>query len=119
MDGNYASTFDIRVPRATAIVWLDLPPRVCVRRIVWRHVRRTVLRDNPHPGWRKLLSFVLAQRQYYSAPARPPTGPTDWDALTRAGTEALLLRCRPDDVVHLRRPRAVRACAAGPGGRAA
>ena len=30
MDGNYASTFDIRVPRATAIVWLDLPRWQCL-----------------------------------------------------------------------------------------
>ncbi|MBB4040809.1 adenylate kinase family enzyme [Microvirga flocculans] len=36
MDGNYASTFDIRVPRATAIVWLDLPRWRCAAGVLWR-----------------------------------------------------------------------------------
>lgn len=36
MDGNYASTFDIRVPRATAIVWLDLPRWRCLLAVLWR-----------------------------------------------------------------------------------
>jgi len=36
MDGNYASTFDIRVPRATAIVWLDLPRWRCLLGVLWR-----------------------------------------------------------------------------------
>jgi adenylate kinase family enzyme len=36
MDGNYASTFDIRVPRATAIVWLDLPRWRCALAVLLR-----------------------------------------------------------------------------------
>ncbi len=36
MDGNYSSTFDIRVPRATAVVWLDLPRWHCMTGVVWR-----------------------------------------------------------------------------------
>jgi adenylate kinase family enzyme len=36
MDGNYASTFDLRVPRATAIVWLDLPRWRCLLNVLWR-----------------------------------------------------------------------------------
>ncbi|MCG7393859.1 AAA family ATPase [Microvirga sp. ACRRW] len=36
MDGNYASTFDIRVPRATDIVWLDLPRWRCALSVLWR-----------------------------------------------------------------------------------
>lgn len=39
MDGNYASTFDIRVPRATAVVWLDLPRWRCLAGVVWRVLR--------------------------------------------------------------------------------
>lgn len=39
MDGNYASTFDIRVPRATAIVWLDLPRWRCLLAVLWRVVK--------------------------------------------------------------------------------
>ena len=49
MDGNYASTFDIRVPRATAIVWLDLPRRQCLGSALWR-VARHYGRTRPDLG---------------------------------------------------------------------
>jgi adenylate kinase family enzyme len=39
MDGNYASTFDLRVPRATAIVWLDIPRWRCLAAVLWRVAR--------------------------------------------------------------------------------
>lgn len=39
MDGNYASTFDIRVPRATDIVWLDIPRWRCMLSVIWRVAR--------------------------------------------------------------------------------
>jgi len=39
MDGNYRSTFDLRVPRATAIVWLDLPRWRCLANVTWRVLR--------------------------------------------------------------------------------
>jgi adenylate kinase family enzyme len=38
MDGNYSSTFDLRVPRAHALVWLDLPRWVYFPRAVKRLV---------------------------------------------------------------------------------
>ena len=36
MDGNYSSTFDLRLPRADAVVWLDRPRWLCVTRVLWR-----------------------------------------------------------------------------------
>jgi len=39
MDGNYASTFDLRVPRATAVIWLDLPRWRCIAGVLWRVMR--------------------------------------------------------------------------------
>jgi adenylate kinase family enzyme len=39
MDGNYRSTFDLRIPRATAIVWLDLPRWRCLANVTWRVLR--------------------------------------------------------------------------------
>ena len=50
MDGNYRSTFDLRIPRATDIVWLDLP------------------------RWRCLLNVVLRVLRHYGR-ARPDLGP--------------------------------------------
>jgi adenylate kinase family enzyme len=39
MDGNYSGTFDLRMPRAEMIVFLDLPRLVCLRGILWRPLR--------------------------------------------------------------------------------
>jgi hypothetical protein len=109
VEGAHVWGMDRYVAEAEVVVWLDLPLRVTVPRIVRRHVRRTIRRDNPHPGTRKLLRFVLAQRRYATAPARAPEGPQDWGAITRANTAELLQRLRPaGDVVHLRTPAEVR-----------
>ena len=39
MDGNYTGTFDLRMPRADMIVFLDLPRYVCLRGILLRPLR--------------------------------------------------------------------------------
>src|SRR5271168_5460584 len=31
MEGNYINTFDIRMPRADSLVWLDYPRGICMR----------------------------------------------------------------------------------------
>jgi adenylate kinase family enzyme len=36
MDGNYANTFDIRMPRTDTLIWLDHPRSVCLRRVLMR-----------------------------------------------------------------------------------
>lgn len=38
IDGNYSRTFDLRLPRAETIVWVDQPRRVCL----WRAFRRSL-----------------------------------------------------------------------------
>jgi adenylate kinase family enzyme len=39
MDGNYSSTYDVRMARADTLVWLDHPRAVCMRRVLWRTAR--------------------------------------------------------------------------------
>jgi adenylate kinase family enzyme len=39
MDGNFAETFDLRMPRADTLVWLDYPRSTCVSRILMRTIR--------------------------------------------------------------------------------
>jgi adenylate kinase family enzyme len=39
MDGNFAETFDLRMPRADTLVWLDYPRSACVRRILMRTIK--------------------------------------------------------------------------------
>jgi adenylate kinase family enzyme len=38
MDGNYINTFDIRMPRADTLVWLDLSRGICMRRVIVRTI---------------------------------------------------------------------------------
>src|SRR5262245_28982958 len=39
MDGNYSAHLDLRLPRAEAIIWLDLPRYIYFPRSVWRSIR--------------------------------------------------------------------------------
>jgi adenylate kinase family enzyme len=56
-DGNFAAaTFDIRLPRATLIIWLEASKVVCS----WRAVKRVFRRGEPHRigGLLKVLAFI-------------------------------------------------------------
>jgi len=47
MDGNYLGHIDLRLPRATAVVWLDLPRHVYFSRAVYRSITQVGrLRDD-------------------------------------------------------------------------
>ncbi len=39
MDGNYGGTMDVRLAAADTVIFLDLPPALCVARALWRAVR--------------------------------------------------------------------------------
>jgi hypothetical protein len=56
-----------------------------------------------HRRWRLLWQFLRSQRRYYTAPAREPAGPADWDAISRAAT-ARLVRGHEAKVVVLSSP---------------
>ena len=43
-DGNYGVARDVVWPRATAIVWLDLPFPVTLWRLFWRTMKRGIFR---------------------------------------------------------------------------
>ena len=106
-EGIYLYDVEPVLDRADVIVWMDLPKRIAFRRIVTRHIKLTILRKNQHPGFKKMLYFAWGQREYYTSEAREPTGPMDWDALSRALT-VQKLGPRIAKVVHLRTPRAAR-----------
>jgi adenylate kinase family enzyme len=36
MDGNYSNTYDVRMPPADTLVWLDYPRTTCMRRVLFR-----------------------------------------------------------------------------------
>ena len=39
IDGNYYNTLDIRLARADAVIWLDYPRHVCLRRVLGRTLK--------------------------------------------------------------------------------
>jgi len=56
-DGNFAqATFDIRLPRATLVVWLECSKRSCA----WRAIRRVFKRGRDHTMSElvKVLTFI-------------------------------------------------------------
>ncbi|HEV2369150.1 MAG TPA: hypothetical protein VGR90_04705 [Acidimicrobiales bacterium] len=86
-EGIYLWDIDPVLEAADAIVWLDLPYRTCVQRIVLRHIWASARRQNRHKGLRKLGRFVWSARAYWQTEdPRSPDGPTDWGALSRAQT---------------------------------
>jgi adenylate kinase family enzyme len=38
MDGNFSDTFDLRMPRADSLLWLDYSRVTCIRRILMRTI---------------------------------------------------------------------------------
>lgn len=61
IDGNYAEVRELVVwPRADAVVWLDLPRRTVMRQVVWRTLRRAVLREELWNGNRELWRNLVA-----------------------------------------------------------
>ena len=100
MDGNYSGTFAVRVPRADAIVWLDLPRRIFFPRAVWRIAKGygRVRPDLP-PGCPEKIDLEFLFKWVWTYPTR-----------SRPRTLSLLetLQGRMPIVV-LRTPREVRA----------
>jgi adenylate kinase family enzyme len=66
IDGNYTSNVkDLVWARADTVVWLDLPKRTVMRRIIWRSVsraaRRAELWNGNRERWRNLFSVDKEQ----------------------------------------------------------
>ena len=61
IDGGYSKVRDIVWARADTVVWLDLPKRTVMRRIIWRSIRRAAGRVELWNGnrerWHNLFSL--------------------------------------------------------------
>jgi len=62
LDGNYSRVRDIIWPRATELVWLDLPFPVVLWRAVTRTARRVITREELFAGNRETIRLVLFDR---------------------------------------------------------
>jgi adenylate kinase family enzyme len=89
IDGGYSAIRPVVLGRADTVVWLDLPKRVVMRRIIWRSVWRAArgaeLWNGNRENWRNLLSrdpekSIIAwawhtygsRREHYAAEAADP-----------------------------------------------
>ncbi len=106
VEGAFLWWVDDLLARADVIIWLDLHWRLCWWRIVRRHIKANLARNNRHPGFRNMLRFASGVRPYYTAPFPvTPSGPDDDGANRAAVTQVLagyqnkVIRCRrPADV---------------------
>jgi adenylate kinase family enzyme len=61
IDGNYSAVRPLVWERADTVVWLDLPRRTVMRRLVWRTIRRaagkTELWNGNRERWRNLFTW--------------------------------------------------------------
>jgi adenylate kinase family enzyme len=106
IDGSYSAVRDLVWARADTVIWLDLPKRTVMRRLIWRTLRRVAGRVELWNGnrerWRNLFTWddqesVIAWAWHTHGPRR------ERYAASLAEPAASHLR-----VVRLRSPRAVR-----------
>jgi adenylate kinase family enzyme len=61
IDGNYSSVSPIVWARADTVIWLDLPRRTVMRRIIWRTLNRVIRKEELWNGnrerWRNFFSW--------------------------------------------------------------
>jgi adenylate kinase family enzyme len=73
MDGNYSATFDLRFERADTAIFLDIPRRVCLYRVLKRSItHRGRVRSDCAPGCPERLEwFFLKWVWSFPAQRRP------------------------------------------------
>ncbi len=65
-EGVYFNWTEPFLESADVIVWLDPPWRVASYRIIARHVRLELARQNRFPGWKRLYSFWRWAARFYA-----------------------------------------------------
>jgi len=102
-EGGFIWWVDDLLRGADVIVWLDLHWTLCYRRIVLRHVRADIARNNSHPGFLKMLRFAKGVRPYYLNPVPAIPSAADDDSSNRAAV-AQVLGPYSHKTIHCRRP---------------
>ncbi|MBY0611927.1 MAG: AAA family ATPase [Beijerinckiaceae bacterium] len=69
MDGNYAETLDLRLPRVQAVIWLDLPRRVYFPRALWRSLTG-IGRFRPDVGNKERFELAFFRDWVWTYPER-------------------------------------------------
>ena len=87
---------------ADLIVWLGVPWRVAVWRMLLRHARANLAGNNRHPGLRRLVRFIWYTRTYYLSTAPPVPVPMDGEGQATRRETACRLAAYPHKGVHCR-----------------
>ena len=103
-EGSYLGWTEPLLLDAELIVWMDVSWRVAAWRIVSRHLKATIARNNRFPGWRRLYRFWRWSRRYYrerNAPGlnewgNPNTRSTAMRLLEPHGNKLLVCRTASD-----------------------
>lgn len=98
-EGNYARrTFDLRLPQADLLIWLDTPKWTCLQRVVMRNLMNRPRADLPAGCTEKLNRDFLIFLKFV----------WQFDRVSRPGIEAKRLEIAPKvPVVHLRGTRQI------------
>ena len=93
MDSNYTSDLDLRLPRAEAVIWLDLPRHVYFPRAVWRSIRNYGhARDDVGPGCPERLDLSFFRDWVWTYPTRSLTRHAEIMANLPATVRGIVLR---------------------------
>jgi adenylate kinase family enzyme len=88
-DGSFVGVSKVAFERADLVVWMDAPWHIASYRIVSRHVKAELRRNNRFPGWRRLYDFWRWSGRFYAD--RNPHGLNVWGTpATRAFTREVL-----------------------------
>ncbi|MCP3470164.1 topology modulation protein [Bradyrhizobium sp. CCGUVB1N3] len=97
IDGNYGSHLDLRLPRADAIIWLDLPRRVYFPRAVWRSIRHYGReRSDIGAGCREQFDWSFFKDWVWTYPARSRGKHATLMKNLPAGMRGIILRSRAE-----------------------
>ena len=64
-EGGFIWWIDDLLRAADTIVWLDMPWRIRRWRILTRHIKADLARNNRHPGYLNLYNFYIRSREYH------------------------------------------------------
>ena len=88
-DGAFIGVSKVAFERAELVVWMDATWRIASYRIVSRHVKAELRRNNRFPGWRRLHDFWRWSGRFYRD--ANPHGLNVWGTpATRAFTREVL-----------------------------
>ncbi|MDO8289999.1 MAG: AAA family ATPase [Parvibaculum sp.] len=94
IDGNFSSTYDLRLPRADTIIWIDQPRRVCLRRALWRMATHFgTNRPDLAPGCPEKFDMEFYR---YIWNFKRDSEPNIVNGIAKFGSKAKLFRLRSD-----------------------